>query len=115
MKKMLLLAAVIFMNGCVYRQGKFPVLSNKLVDTSDFTLDTSKHGIPVEGEDSGYVVVIYPFGEPSLGEAMNQALRSAKSDVMTNATLEYQFWYIPYIYGETHWVVKGDAIRTRPH
>lgn len=32
---------------------------------------------------------------------------------MTDVNVKTQEWYIPYIYGQSSWIVKGDAIKTR--
>lgn len=46
-------------------------------------------------------------------EALNDALNKTDTDLMTDVSVESWFWYIPYVYGNAGWEVKGDAVKTR--
>jgi hypothetical protein len=55
---------------------------------------------------------------PTLEEAVNEALDRGRGDVLLNATVERVAWYVPLVYGEYGWVVRGDVVRLRdrrPH
>lgn len=42
-------------------------------------------------------------------------LQKGGGDVMTDAVVTSWFWYIPYVYGQAGWEVKGDVVKTRRH
>ena len=55
---------------------------------------------------------------PTLEEAISEALERGRGDVLLNATVDRVAWYVPFLYGEYGWVVRGDVVRLsdrRPH
>lgn len=55
---------------------------------------------------------------PTLEEVVSEALERGRGDVLLNATVERVAWYVPIVYGEYGWVVRGDVVRLRdrrPH
>jgi hypothetical protein len=55
---------------------------------------------------------------PTLEEAVSEALERGRGDVLLNATVERVGWYVPIVYGEYGWIVRGDVVRLRdrrPH
>lgn len=55
---------------------------------------------------------------PTLEEAVGEALERGRGDVLLNATVERVAWYVPIVYGEYGWIVRGDVVRlrdSRPH
>jgi len=63
----------------------------------------------VYGEDRQYIIVFIPTGTIDLENAIDNALKKVDGDVMTNATLKMKGFYIPYIYGESAFIVEGDV------
>lgn len=112
-----LLVAISFcMVGCVVRHGDFTVLSDKMVRLSDFELDKADRMKGVVGEDTMHMVCIFPIGgPPTLEGAIDDALEKGGGDVMTDAIVKSWGWYIPYIYGQFGWSVKGDVVKTRKY
>jgi hypothetical protein len=99
---------------CVTRQGDFTILSSKLVRLSDFDLSGAERVKNVEGRDVSHIIILFPTkANPSLEDALNDALEKGGGDVMTDATVHSWSWYIPYIYGQAGWKVRGDVVRTR--
>jgi hypothetical protein len=99
---------------CTTRQGDFTVISSKLVRLSDFDLSGAERIKGVEGRDVAHIIVLFPTkANPSLEDALNDALEKGGGDVMTDATVHTWYWYIPYVYGQSGWKVKGDVVRTR--
>lgn len=109
----LVLFACLLMQGCVVDHGDFTVLSNKLVRTSDFDLSKADRRKDVEGNDVAHIIVFIPTGQPTLEGAVDDGLFNGQGDVMTDVSVESWFWYIPYIYGQAGWAVKGDVVKTR--
>ena len=112
--KYLFILTVLFLTSCMtYNHGDFTVLSNKIVNTKDFDMGSAKRIRNVEGEDKVSTIIIFPTGVPKFSEALNNAFEKTDTDIMTDVNVKSWSWYIPYIYGEDGWTVKGDAIKTR--
>ena len=41
--------------------------------------------------------------------AVDDALKRVDGDVMTNATIKLKGFWIPYVYGESRYIVEGDV------
>ena len=107
---------VASLSGCVVRQGDFSVLSTKLVRLSDVDLSQADRVKGVEGRDVSHIIFIIPTkANPSFEDAVNNALEKADGDLLTDAVVYSWSWYIPYIYGQSGWRVKGDVVKTRKH
>ncbi len=99
---------------CAVRQGDFAVISNKLVNTSNFRVGQAERVKGVEGRDVSHIIIFIPTGgPPTLEGALDDALEKGGGDVMTDAVVYSWSWYIPYIYGQSGWSVKGDVVKTR--
>ncbi|MDF0673694.1 MAG: hypothetical protein P0120_05035 [Nitrospira sp.] len=108
------LAAWILLGGCTINHGDFTVLSNKLVNTKEFDLSKADRVKGVTGTDETHIILFIPTkGNITLKGAMDDAMAKGKGDVMTDVTIKTWFWWIPYIYGNGGWEVKGDVVRTR--
>jgi hypothetical protein len=53
-----------------------------------------------------------PLG-PTLSDAVAEALERGNGDVLVNASAQRVAWYVPLLYGEYGWVVRGDVLRLR--
>lgn len=114
MKKFLIFLILPLLSGCVASHGNFTVLSNKLIDVKNFDLDSAPKIKNVEGVDKSRLIVVFPTkANPNLNDALNDAFRKTDTDLMTDVEIKTFGWYIPYIYGEMGWKVKGDAVKTR--
>ena len=105
-------AALVF-SGCAVRHGDFPVISNKMLRLSEFELEKTDRVKNIEGKDIAHTIIVFPTGVPTLEGALDDALEKGDGDVMTDAVVKSYGWYIPYIYGQSGWTVKGDVIKTR--
>lgn len=50
---------------------------------------------------------------PTLAEAVAEALERGNGEVLTNASIRRIAWYVPLVYGEYGWEVRGDVLRVR--
>ena len=109
-----LVTFICFSGGCVVRHGDFTVLSNKLINVTDFELEKSDRIKGIEGKDVQHIVIFIPIGgPPTLEGALDDAFEKGGGDVMTDAVVKAGGFYIPYIYGKFSWKVKGDVVKTR--
>ena len=100
--------------GCVVRHGDFTVASTKLFRLSDFELDKADRVKGVEGKDVLHLICIFPTkGNVTIEEAMDNALDQGQGDIMSDVVIKSWSFYVPYIYGQQGWSVKGDVVKTR--
>ena len=104
---LILLITIVLFAGCWnQRIGDFSVISSRNFDlNSDYVL--LEKG--VTGEDTQYIIIFIPTGQINIENAVDDALKRVDGDVMTNATIKLQGFYIPHIYGESRYVVEGDV------
>jgi hypothetical protein len=50
---------------------------------------------------------------PTLMEAVGEALGRGNGHLLVNASVQRVAWYVPLLYGEYGWVVRGDVVRLR--
>lgn len=112
MRKLFILLTMLC-SACSTNLGNFTVLSNKIVNVKEFDLDAAPQTKHVEGVDEKFIIIIIPTGAPSLSAAMNDAFRNTNADLLTNASIENQFFIIPYIFGRFAIKVEGNAVKTR--
>ena len=49
--------------------------------------------------------------EPTVMEAVGEALARGNGHLLVNASVKRVAWYVPFLYGEYGWVVRGDVVR----
>ena len=99
--------------GCAVRHGDFTVLSNRLVNTHHFDLDDTNRQTVV-GKDIQHIIFFIPIGgPPTLEEALDNAFDKSNGDVLTDAVIKSWSFYIPLLYGQAGWKVKGTSVKTR--
>lgn len=103
-----LFLAALPLSGCVQRLMDFTVISTKNVEIPGV------RGEKVEGEDTKSIVIIIPTGQPSIKAAVDNALDKGHGDVLLDAVISMENWYIPYIYGQSSFIVEGTSLKTSP-
>jgi hypothetical protein len=99
------------MTGCVQRIGDFTLLSSKNVDLSRLGTAT-KSPNRVTGEDAKEIIFVIPTGVPSVKEAIDRAIESEPGSVaLSDATIKYSSFYIPYIFGRNAFTVEGTPVK----
>lgn len=107
-----ILLCFFVLTGCATRSD-FTALSTKNVNLSDIKIDRSKNKGRVKGEDCQHLIIIIPTsGPPTLDEAIDRALESKHANLLLDAVVNWNSFFIPYIYGQTCWKVEGDAYDT---
>lgn len=110
MKKLIVLALLAAVcSGCVTRVADMTLCSTKNVDLKvPHPVDAKRR---VTGETRMHILILIPFGEESIKEAIDRAIESAPGAVaLANATIDRGFFYIPYIYGEGWYTVEGNPV-----
>lgn len=115
MRTRLVICTVIIaaaVSGCATRSD-FTAISSKNVNVSNMKLDRAKSKGKTVGEDCQHIVILIPTGgPPTIDEAIDRALEAKNASVLLDAVVDFNSFYIPYIYGQTCWKVEGDAYDT---
>lgn len=116
MKKFLVLIyCLFFICSCIAKQGHFTVLTNKMLDPSHFKMPSQEAGTQSEGVSVSHVLSTFEVGEHNLSKAIDSCMEqgSVQSDMLVDVDVTGWFWYVPYIYGQTGWEVKGNAVSSK--
>ena len=69
----------------------------------------------VEGESLAKTYLWVPTRtmSPTLQEAIDAALARGNGNLMTDVVVEHEWWYLPFLYGQEGWHVRGDVVRAK--
>jgi hypothetical protein len=96
--------------GCTTRIVDFTTISTKNVDWSKAPT-FYRASARVEGKDTAHIIVFIPTGIPNMKEAIDRAIESKPGGVaLVDGVVYSKFWYIPYIYGRSSYVVEGTSL-----
>lgn len=99
---------MIALTGCSQRLGDFTIISTKNVDIG-------KNYVKVQTQEKGIsskaIIIFIPTGTPNIKDAVDDLLKKANGDLVTNAVIQYSWYYIPYIYGEYKYEITGDVYK----
>lgn len=106
MKKLfIILLLLLALNGCSVKLGHFNTITTKKVDFAKKHTKSNKKYI---GKDVVDMYVIFPTKwHPDIDMAVSNALKNTDSVYMTDTTITYKYWFIPYIYGKFWYEVEG--------
>ncbi len=96
--------------GCTTRIVDFTTISTKNVDWSKAETFV-RASARVEGRDTTHIIIFIPTGVPNMKEAIDRAIESTPGGVaLVDGVVYSKFWWIPYIYGRTSYVVEGTPL-----
>jgi hypothetical protein len=102
---------ITLFTSCVTPMGTFTILSTKDIDWSK---SSEYRSVPqtVIGKDLYQIVIFIPSKETvSIEQAVSDALEQIPGAVaLLNATILYKNFYIPFIYGQSGFIVKGTVL-----
>jgi hypothetical protein len=105
-----LAAAALQLTACTNRLVDFTIISTKNVDLSKGA-SFQRGRARVEGEDRVYIIVLVPTGTPNMKEAVDRAIESVPGAVaLLDGVLTQNFWYIPYVFGTSAFLVEGTPL-----
>ena len=94
-----------------------PVYPTLVLDAQSLPKDAEVDGVTrdVEARVVNHIVFWVPTRTlgPTLSQAVAEALARGNGQVLTNASARRIAWYVPLLYGEYGWVVRGDVVRLR--
>jgi hypothetical protein len=107
----LLSLIIVTFSGCVTRLGAFTVISTKNIDWSR-AAEYKRVNTRTSGEDICHIIIFIPTkGNITIEDAVDNAIESVPGAVaLVDAVLRSRFFYIPYIYGQSAYVVDGSVL-----
>lgn len=103
---------LIAIGGCASRSD-LTAVSSKNVNLSNIKIDRRALKGRTSGENCQHIIIVIPTSGPAtLDEALDQALEAKQANLLLDAVVNWNFFYIPYIYGQECWNVEGDAYDT---
>ncbi len=107
--KMLIICVlgVLLITSCSTRYGALTVATTKNININMAEFVKVQDG--VTGKSTKSIIIFIPTGTPSIEDAIDAALQEVGGDIMQNVVIYYKWFYIPYIYGENTFEVKGDV------
>lgn len=101
----------LLLSGCATPVMEFSIISTeKGIDWSqidNFTYAPSN----TEGEDVAHTFLILPLGSPDIETAVDNSIKSFPGAVaLTNGVIISKSFYIPFIYGQRSFTVKGRPL-----
>ena len=106
----LVLASVLFLSACTTRIVDYTVISTKNVDISDMA-SYERASARVQGVDTAHTILIFPTGTPNMKEAIDRAIETTpNANALVDGVVNLRAWQIPFIYGQTSYVVEGTPL-----
>lgn len=105
------MSIVMVETGCVTRIGDFTVGSTKNMDIKK-SLHKVDESTRNTGIDRSHIIFIIPTKLwVNMKEAMDNAIEKSPQAVgLSNVTVKYGEWYIPFIYGQFWYEVEGNPV-----
>lgn len=108
---LLVMAMLVLATGCSIRVADLTALSTRNVNLDKVDLDALPQTRSVEGEDTAWMVLVFPIGFPHLEDAVDEALDKADGDIMVDVVVYSSGWW--FIVGQNTIRVKGNVVKTR--
>ena len=108
-----LLLILLSTDGCVTREADLSAISTKAVNVENFDLDNVKTVGQVKGDDTRFLLLFIPIplGNPTLENAVTDALNKSNSDLLIDATVYRKAWW--FLIGQVGVEIEGTAVRTK--
>lgn len=109
MKKLLITLAAIIISGCSTVTDYPITIVPQGVEVTQFNLQNSIVRKNVTGEDTNYILLFFPLGQPSFDKAVSNTLQNGHGQILTNATIiDRSRWFILFGYNQIE--ITGDVI-----
>lgn len=112
MRTLLVLLSLFILAGCSQHLGNYTALSSSNYDGKNIE-EKNLVARNVSGISHCYVITVFPLCiNPKLDEAVSMALVAGGGDFMSNVRIYYEWYYIPFIFGDYKYRVAGDVYKT---
>lgn len=105
------LLTALFISGCTTHLTDLSMISNKNINLNKVDIDKLPQKKNVEGEDTKFMLLFIPFGQPTLKGALNDALEKGNGDLMVDASVYVTQWW--FLVGQVGIKIKGDVVNSK--
>lgn len=107
-----ILLILTLLAGCATRSD-FTVISGKNVNLSDIKLEPKMAKGRTSGEDCKHKVLFF-FNKmyPTLDEALDKAMEAKQANLLLDAVVRWNYFFIPLLYSQECWKAEGVAYDT---
>lgn len=112
-KLILCLICITFISACTHIDGHYAVLSDRRIPLSALTFTNTNKAITQTSITSRrHVVVFIPFSKaPTLGDAVEEILRTYKGDYLADVTVEQIHGQAMFWYQYKAWKISGTVMK----
>lgn len=112
LKKVWLAVVLLSLCSCSTRVGDLTIISPNNVNLKKINLDELPQRRNVVGKDVKPVVLVFPLGQPTIEEAVSDALRKGGGDLMTDVSIYVTGWW-GVLFGQQGIEVRGNVVNSR--
>jgi hypothetical protein len=93
---------------------RFAALSSQRVPALGYVVDGSHRTPGVSATVRSHTILWIPTNTrpPTLQDAIDQALQRGGGNLLVDAEVERWWVFVPFLYGQEGWRVRGDVVRT---
>ena len=101
--------------GCATHTIRFDAISTQQVPHLGYRVEGARHTFDVVAEVRTHTIFWIPTNthSPTLQDAIDAALRRGEGNVIVDAEVEHWWVFVPFLYGQEGWRVRGDVVRTQ--
>lgn len=106
--------ALLACTGCGSTSGRFAALSSQRVPALGFPTEGARTTPNVGAEVVTHTILWIPTrtNPPVLQDAVDAALVRGGGNLLVNAEVEHWWVFVPFLYGQEGWRVRGDVVRS---
>lgn len=113
MKKVILAVSFFILTGCSQHIGNFTALSSAVYDSKNIE-EKNLVAKNISGESHCYIIILFPTClMPKVDDAVAIALANGGGDFIKNSRVYYDWYYVPFIFGDFKMRVVGDVYKTQ--
>lgn len=109
------LAALLAAPGCATQPLRFTALSSEAFPALGYAAAESETVPNVSATVRSHTIFWIPTNTrtPTLQDAVDRALERGGGDLLVNAEVEHWWVFVPFLYGQEGWTVRGDVVRPK--
>lgn len=109
------LAALLAAPGCATERMRFAALSSEAFPALGYAEGATETVPDVAVTVRSHTILWIPTNTraPTLQDAVDRALARGGGDLLVDAEVERWWVFVPFLYGQEGWRVRGDVLRVR--
>jgi hypothetical protein len=113
--RLLCVAASVASAGCATTHTRFNALSTQQVPFIGYEFEGARRTPDVVAEVMTQTILWIPTStaSPTLQDAVDAVLKRGGGNVIVDAEVDHWWVFVPFLYGQEGWRVRGDVIQTR--